>query len=82
MQRGRNDQMDRIHIRVLQYRFKVGGVVAFVQQVHICRIGIHHNDMLHIRMLQIDGQEAAAETHAHDGNRQLSIFHKITPFML
>ena len=30
----------------------------------------------------IDGQETAAETHAHDGNRQLSIFHKITPFML
>ena len=39
-------------------------------------------DMYHIRMLQIDGQETAAETHAHDGNRQLSIFHKITPFML
>ena len=34
MQRGRNDQMDRIHIRVLQYRFKVGGVVA-VSYTHL-----------------------------------------------
>ena len=84
---GRGDhQMDSVHFRVLQYRIEIGGIVAFVQQVHICqhfqpvRIGVHHDDMLHIGVLQIDGQEAAAETHTHNGYCNFSVFHRYTSF--